>query len=167
MAILKILEFPDPCLRAVAKPVTVFDEALRELVRDMAETMYDAPGVGLAANQVGSSQRLVIVDISENHDQLGVFINPEIIWASDQLETCEEGCLSFPGIYDKVKRPAQVTVRAQDLDGKVFELACEGLMAVCIQHEIDHLNGTVFVDHLSMLKQARSLAKMRKRRLRL
>jgi peptide deformylase len=109
----------------------------------------------------------VIVDISENHDQLGVFINPEIIWASDQLETCEEGCLSFPGIYDKVKRPAQVTVRAQDLDGKVFELACEGLMAVCIQHEIDHLNGTVFVDHLSMLKQARSLAKMRKRRLRL
>jgi peptide deformylase len=167
MAILKILEFPDPCLRAVASAVTVFDQTLADLVQNMADTMYDAPGVGLAANQVGSTHRVVVIDISENHDHLQVFVNPEIVSASSEEVICEEGCLSFPGIYDKVKRPAQVKVRAQDLTGTHFELDCDDLMAVCVQHEIDHLNGTVFVDHLSLLKQARSLAKLRKRRQRM
>jgi peptide deformylase len=164
MAILTILEYPDARLHRVARPVTVFDERLRDLIRDMGETMYAAPGVGLAATQVDVHQRVIVIDVSEEKDALRVFVNPEIVRASDELLTCEEGCLSVPGIYEQVKRPAEVTVRAQDGEGRSFELDCSGMLAVCVQHEIDHLQGTVFVEHLSMLKQARVRARLRKRR---
>ncbi len=166
MAKLTILEYPDPRLRTVAKPVTVFDTQLRTLVADMAETMYAAPGIGLAATQVDQHIRLIVIDISETKDQLRVFINPEILWASDDSALCEEGCLSVPGIYDEVRRPARVRVRAQDPDGATFELDCEGLLAVCVQHEMDHLTGKVFVDYLSALKQDRIRSKLKKRKLR-
>ncbi len=166
MAKLTILEYPDPRLRTVAKPVTVFDTQLRTLVADMAETMYAAPGIGLAATQVDQHVRLIVIDISETKDQLRVFINPEILWASDDSALCEEGCLSVPGIYDEVRRPARVRVRAQDPDGATFELDCEGLLAVCVQHEMDHLTGKVFVDYLSALKQDRIRSKLKKRKLR-
>ncbi|SPE25715.1 peptide deformylase [Burkholderiales bacterium] len=164
MAILTILEYPDPRLSRVAQPVTAFDERLRTLVRDMSETMYAAAGVGLAAVQVDVLERVVVMDLSEEKNELRVFINPGIEWASAELESCEEGCLSVPGIYELVQRPAQVRIRAQDLQGARFELACTGTLAVCVQHEIDHLDGTVFVEHLSLLKQARVRAKLRKRR---
>jgi peptide deformylase len=166
MAILTILEYPDPRLNRIAQPVTAFDERLQQLVRDMSETMYAAPGVGLAATQVDVHQRLVVMDISEDKNALRVFVNPEILWASDELVSCEEGCLSVPGVYDQVRRPARVRLRAQDVQGAAFELDCDGALAVCVQHEIDHLNGTVFVQHLSLLKQARVRAKLRKRRAR-
>jgi peptide deformylase len=166
MAILTILEYPDPRLNRVAQPVTAFDERLRQLVRDMGETMYAAPGVGLAATQVDVHERVIVLDISENRDALRVFVNPEIVWASDEQVSCEEGCLSVPGIYDQVRRPARVRVRAHDVQGTPFELDCEDTLAVCVQHEIDHLDGTVFVQHLSLLKQARVRAKLRKRRTR-
>jgi peptide deformylase len=166
MAILTILEYPDPRLNRVAQPVTVFDERLQQLVHDMRETMYAAPGVGLAATQVDVHQRVIVLDVSEERDALRVFVNPEIVWASDEEVSCEEGCLSVPGIYDQVRRPARVRVRAHDVQGKPFELDCEDTLAVCVQHEIDHLNGTVFVQHLSLLKQARVRAKLRKRRAR-
>lgn len=166
MAKLTILEYPDPRLRAVARPVTEFDSNLRRLISDMAETMYAAPGIGLAATQVDQHIRLLVVDVSETKDQLRVFVNPEILWASDETVLCEEGCLSVPGVYDEVRRPARVRVRAQDGDGKPFELDCEGLLAVCVQHEIDHLTGKVFVDYLSALKQDRIRTKMKKRKAR-
>jgi len=166
MAILTILEYPDPRLATVAMPVTVFDERLRQLVRDMAETMYGAAGVGLAATQVDVHQRVVVMDLSETKDTLRVFVNPEITWASEELVSCEEGCLSVPGIYEQVRRPQRVRLRAQDIDGKPFELDCTETLAVCVQHEIDHLNGTVFVQRLSLLKQARLRSKLRKRRTR-
>lgn len=166
MALLPIIEYPDPRLKTVAKPVTRFDERLRRLAADMAETMYAAPGVGLAATQVDVHERLIVIDVSENKDQLQVFVNPEIVWASDQLVECEEGCLSVPGVYDAVSRPDRVRVRAQDVQGERFELDCEGLLAVCVQHEMDHLLGKVFVEYLSPLKQDRIRSKMRKRRLR-
>jgi peptide deformylase len=164
MALLPIIEYPDPRLKTVAKPVTRFDERLRKLAADMAETMYAAPGVGLAATQVDVHERLIVIDVSETKDQLRVFVNPEIVWASDQLVECEEGCLSVPGIYDAVSRPDRVRVRAQDVQGESFELDCEGLLAVCVQHEMDHLLGKVFVEYLSPLKQDRIRSKMRKRR---
>ena len=164
MALLPIIEFPDPRLKTVAKPVTRFDERLRQLVADMAETMYEAPGVGLAATQVDVHERLLVLDISETKDQLRVFVNPEIIWASEEQVECEEGCLSVPGVYDAVLRPARVRVRAQDTAGEVFELECDGLLAVCVQHEMDHLLGRVFVEYLSPLKQERIRTKMRKRK---
>jgi peptide deformylase len=164
MALLPIIEYPDPRLKTVAKPVTRFDERLRKLAADMAETMYAAPGVGLAATQVDVHERLIVIDVSETKDQLRVFVNPEIVWASDQLVECEEGCLSVPGIYDAVSRPDRVRVRAQDVQGESFELDCEGLLAVCVQHEMDHLLGKVFVEYLSPLKQDRIHSKMRKRR---
>jgi peptide deformylase len=164
MALLPIIEYPDPRLKTVAKPVTRFDERLRRLVADMAETMYAAPGVGLAATQVDVHEQLIVVDVSENKDQLRVFVNPEVVWASDQLIECEEGCLSVPGIYDAVSRPDRVRVRSQDVQGEWFELDCEGLLAVCVQHEMDHLLGKVFVEYLSPLKQDRIRSKMRKRR---
>lgn len=164
MALLPIIEYPDPRLKTVAKPVTRFDERLRQLVADMAETMYDAPGVGLAATQVDVHERLVVIDVSETKDQLKVFINPEIVWASDEQVECEEGCLSVPGVYDAVTRPARVRVRAQDARGERFELDCDGLLAVCVQHEMDHLLGKVFVEYLSLLKQDRIKTKMRKRK---
>jgi peptide deformylase len=162
MALLKILRYPDPRLHKVAKPVTEFGERLQKLVADMAETMYDAPGVGLAATQVDVHERLVVIDVSETHDELKVFINPEITWASDEKQVYDEGCLSVPGIYDGVERPARVKVRALDQFGKEFEIDCEGLLAVCIQHEMDHLMGKVFVEYLSPLKRNRIKAKLLK-----
>lgn len=164
MALLPIVQYPDPRLAMKADPVTVFDDELKQLAADMAQTMYEAPGVGLAATQVGRNIRMVVIDISEEKNALRVFVNPEVIEHSQELQECEEGCLSLPGIYEKVKRPAHVKVRAQDLDGNPFEIACDELLSVCVQHEIDHLNGTVFVDHLSALKKQRSIQKLAKRR---
>jgi peptide deformylase len=161
MALLPILRFPDERLRTVAKPVTVFDAALRQLVADMAETMYEAPGIGLAATQVNVHQRVVVIDVSEDQKSLQVFINP-VIESTSGMQTYEEGCLSVPGIYDKVDRPSDVRVRYQDLEGKAQVLATGDLLAICIQHEIDHLNGKVFVDHLSQLKQTRIKNKLAK-----
>ena len=162
MAILNILEYPDPRLRKVAAAVAAVTPEIRKLVADMAETMYAAPGVGLAATQVDVHKRIIVMDVSEARDELRVFINPEILAAEGDAE-CEEGCLSVPGYYDKVTRAAKVTVRAQDADGEPFELVAEGLLAVCIQHEIDHLSGKVFVDRLSPLKRARLAARLRKK----
>ncbi len=162
MSKLAILRYPDPRLYTRAKPVQVFDQDLRQLVKDMAETMYSAPGIGLAATQVNVHQRLLIIDLSEAHDSLQVFINPEIIQRDGQQQL-EEGCLSVPGIYDFVQRAAQIRVRAQDLDGQWFEQQADGLLAVCIQHEIDHLDGKVFVDYLSRLKRDRIKTKLNKR----
>jgi peptide deformylase len=160
MAILNILRYPDARLHKVAKPVTEFGERITTLVADMAETMYDAPGVGLAASQVDVHEQLVIIDTSDTKDDLRVFINPEIIWASDEKQVYDEGCLSVPGIYDGVERPAKVKVRALDAQGVPFELSADGLLAVCIQHEMDHLKGKVFVEYLSPLKRNRIKAKM-------
>ena len=161
MARLDILHYPDARLHTVAKPVKAVDDRVRTLVDDMAETMYAAPGIGLAATQVNVHERVVVIDISETHDQLRVFINPEII-AQSGTEESEEGCLSVPGIFDKVTRAERVTVRALDRDGKSFELDADGLLAVCIQHEMDHLMGKVFVDYLSNLKRNRIKAKLLK-----
>jgi peptide deformylase len=166
VALLPILEYPDPRLRTVARPVTAFDDRLRKLVADMAETMYEAPGVGLAASQVDVHERIVVIDTSETKDDLQVFINPEIVWVSDEQVECEEGCLSVPGVYDAVTRPAQVRVKAVDERGAAFERDCAGLLAVCVQHEMDHLLGKVFVEYLSPLKQERIKTKMKKRRTR-
>jgi len=156
MALLNILRYPDPRLHKVAKPVTEFGaERLTRLVADMANTMYEAPGVGLAATQVDVHERVIVIDVSDTKDELRVFINPEIVWASEELQSYEEGCLSVPGIYDGVERPARVKVRAFDPHGKEFELEVGGLLAVCIQHEMDHLVGKVFVEYLSPLKRNR------------
>ena len=160
MSILNILRYPDPRLHKKAKPVTVFDERLKTLIADMAHTMYDAPGVGLAASQVDVHEQLVVIDTSETNDQLQVFINPEIIWASAEKKVYDEGCLSVPGVYDGVERPAEVKVKALDANGKMFELHADGLLAVCIQHEMDHLLGKVFVEYLSPLKRNRIKTKM-------
>jgi len=162
MPLLNILRYPDPRLHKVAKPVTVFDERLKKLAADMVETMYDAPGVGLAATQVDVHEQLIVIDTSETRDGLRVFINPEIVWASEEKQVYDEGCLSVPGIYDGVERPARVKVRALDLEGKEFELEADGLLAVCIQHEIDHLKGKVFVEYLSPLKRNRIKTKLLK-----
>ncbi|QEL63495.1 peptide deformylase [Oryzomicrobium terrae] len=161
MALLPILRFPDPRLTKIATPVQIVDDGIRRLAADMAETMYEAPGIGLAATQVNVHKRVIVIDISETRDQLLTLINPELI-ASDGHQVYEEGCLSVPGIYDKVDRAATVTVRYLDLTGQEQTLAADGLLAVCVQHEIDHLNGTVFVDHLSQLKQGRIKAKLAK-----
>ncbi len=162
MSLLNILRYPDPRLHKVAKPVTVFDERLKKLAADMAETMYDAPGVGLAATQVDVHEQVVVIDTSDTRDNLRVFVNPEIVWASEEKQVYDEGCLSVPGIYDGVERPARVKVRAFDLDGKAFELEADGLLAVCIQHEMDHLKGKVFVEYLSPLKRNRIKTKLLK-----
>jgi peptide deformylase len=162
MALLKILRYPDARLHKVAKPVTEFGERIQTLVADMADTMYDAPGVGLAATQVDVHERVVVIDVSETHDQLKVFINPEILWASEEKQLYDEGCLSVPGIYDGVERPARVKVRALNERGEAFELEADGLLAVCIQHEMDHLLGKVFVEYLSPLKRNRIKAKLLK-----
>jgi peptide deformylase len=162
MALLNILRYPDSRLHKVAKPVTVFDDRLKKLAADMAETMYEAPGVGLAATQVDVHQQLIVIDTSETRDDLRVFINPEIVWASPEKQVYEEGCLSVPGIYDGVERPARVKVRALDLDGKTFELDADGLLAVCVQHEMDHLKGKVFVEYLSPLKRNRIKTRLAK-----
>ena len=162
MACLPILEYPDPRLKKVAARVPAVTAEVRKLVRDMADTMYAAPGVGLAATQVNVHKRVIVIDISEHKDELRVFINPELLSAEGEAE-CEEGCLSVPGYYDKVTRAARVRVRAQDEHGETFELDAEGLLAVCIQHEMDHLQGKVFVEYLSPLKRARLAAKLRKK----
>lgn len=162
MAVLDILRYPDPRLHTVAKPVDVVDDAVRQLVADMAETMYEAPGIGLAATQVNIHRRVLVIDISETRDDLKVFINPEILATSEESKVYEEGCLSVPGIYDEVERPDRVTVKALDLDGNPFEMEADGVLAVCIQHEIDHLNGKVFVQYLSRLKQSRIKSKLSK-----
>ena len=161
MALLPILRFPDPRLKKVAQPVTKVDASIRKLAVDMAETMYEAPGIGLAATQVDVHKRVVVIDISEDKNDLRVFINPELSQCVG-AQTGEEGCLSVPGIYDKVERAEQVTVSYLDLEGKPQTLRAEGLLAVCLQHELDHLNGLVFVDHLSQLKQARIKNKLAK-----
>lgn len=154
MAILKILHYPDKRLHTVAAPVSHVDGAIRCLIDDMGETMYAAPGIGLAATQVNVHKQIIVIDVSENGNQPQVFVNPAIVASEGNAER-EEGCLSVPGIYEKVSRAAKVTVEALDRDGKLFTLDAEGLLAVCIQHEIDHLHGKVFVDYLSRLKQAR------------
>ena len=161
MARLDILHYPDERLHTVAKPVKEVDARIRKLVDDMAETMYAAPGIGLAATQVNVHERVVVIDISEAHDELRVFINPEIVAQSGREES-EEGCLSVPGVFDRVTRAERATVRALDRDGKPFELEADGLLAVCIQHEMDHLMGKVFVDYLSNLKRNRIKARLLK-----
>jgi peptide deformylase len=163
MAILPILQYPDDRLHKIAKKIEHVDDSIRKLVRDMAETMYAAPGVGLAATQVDRHIQLIVIDVSETHDDLKVFINPELLKCEGDKEH-EEGCLSVPGIYEKVTRAERVTVRALDEHGKPFTLEAEGLLAVCIQHEMDHLRGKVFVEYLSHLKQTRILAKLKKHR---
>lgn len=163
MALLTILEFPDPRLRTQAQPVTVFDAELKRLVADMFETMYAAPGVGLAATQVNEHRQLLVADMSENSDRPLVLINPRILEKSGE-QVYQEGCLSFPGIYADVERALRIKVAAQDVDGQPFELDIEGPLAVCIQHEMDHLVGKLFVDHLSALKRALLLKRLEKRR---
>lgn len=163
MALLPILEFPDPRLRTRAQPVANVDAVLRKLIDDMFETMYAAPGIGLAATQVNMHKRLLVMDISENRKQPLALINPELI-AREGIEESEEGCLSVPGIYDKVTRAGKIRVRALDRDGKQIEFDAEGLLAVCIQHEIDHLDGKLFVDYLSELKRTRIRKKLEKER---
>jgi peptide deformylase len=160
--VLDILEYPDPRLRKIAAPVAVVAADIQKLVSDMAETMYAAPGVGLAATQVNVHKRVIVIDMSDARDDLNVFINPVIVAADGEAE-CEEGCLSVPGYYDIVRRAARVTVRAQDERGRPFELTTDGTLAVCIQHEMDHLEGKVFVDYLSPLKRARLSARSRKK----
>ena len=162
MAVLNILRYPDPRLHRVAEPVREVDARVRQLVQDMAETMYAAPGVGLAATQVDVHLRVIVIDVSEARDELRVFINPEIVERSAESKVYEEGCLSVPGVYDEVERPDRVTVRALDVDGQPFTLDADGLLAVCVQHEIDHLNGRVFVQYLSRLKQSRIRTRMQK-----
>jgi len=162
MALLPILRYPDPRLHTRAAPVHEVNDEIRQLVADMAETMYEAPGIGLAATQVNVHQRVVVIDTSEDKSALLALINPEIIARSGE-QVCEEGCLSVPGIYDKVSRSETVRVRALDQQGKTFELDAEGLLAVCIQHELDHLEGKVFVEYLSQLKQTRIKGKLAKK----
>ena len=161
MAILNILHFPDPRLRNVAKPVALVDDATRQLVDDMLETMYQAPGIGLAATQVNVAKRVLVIDVSEDKDQPLYFINPEIL-SRDGVEEMEEGCLSVPGFYEKVQRAERVKVRALDRGGEPFEMEADGLLAVCIQHEIDHLDGKLFVDYISQLKRQRIRKKLEK-----
>ena len=159
MALLPILRYPDPRLHRKATQVTKVDDAIRKLIADMAETMYEAPGIGLAATQVDVHKRVVVIDVSEDKSKLFAFINPEILDRSGE-QVCEEGCLSVPGIYEKVSRSERVKVRALDPQGEPFTLEAEGLLAVCIQHEIDHLDGKVFVEHLSQLNQSRIKARL-------
>ncbi len=161
MPLLPILRFPDPRLKTVATEVVAIDESIRTLVRDMAETMYEAPGIGLAATQVNVHKRVIVIDVSETRDELLVLINPRLVEQSGS-QVCEEGCLSVPGIYDKVERAERVVVDYLDLDGKPQSISADGLLAVCLQHEIEHLDGHVFVEHLSQLKQVRIKAKLLK-----
>ena len=162
MAVLEILEFPDPRLRNVAEPVTEVTDELRSLIDDMFETMYDAPGIGLAASQVDVHQRLLVIDISEDHSEPLVFINPEVEVLDPELGEYDEGCLSVPGFYETVNRPRRVRVTALDRDGESFTRELEGLLAVCLQHEIDHLDGKLFVDYISPLKRQRIRKKLEK-----
>jgi len=163
MAQLNILRYPDPRLHTVARPVAEVDARIRRLIDDMIETMYASEGIGLAATQVDVHEQVIVIDVSDTHDQPMVLINPEITWRSDETVMAEEGCLSVPAIYDSVPRHARVKVRALDRDGQPFELDADELLAVCVQHEIDHLLGKVFVDYLSVLKRSRIRTKLLKR----
>ncbi|WP_205341881.1 peptide deformylase [Denitrificimonas caeni] len=162
MAILNILEYPDPRLRTIAKPVAQVDDEIRTLIDDMLETMYDAPGIGLAATQVDQHIRLVVMDLSEDKSEPQVFINPEIEVLTDETGLYQEGCLSVPGFFEDVQRPQRVKIRALDRNGKPFEILADELLAICIQHECDHLNGKLFVDYLSSLKRNRIKKKLEK-----
>ena len=164
MTQLTILRYPDPRLHTVAKPVAQVDARLRQLADDMFETMYEAQGIGLAATQVDVHERFIVVDVSENRDQPMVLINPEIVWASEETRVGDEGCLSVPGIYDGVERALAVSVQAMDLDGQLQTHEAEGMLAVCIQHEMDHLIGKVFVEYLSPLKRNRIKSKLVKQK---
>jgi peptide deformylase len=161
MAILDILHFPDSRLRNIAKPVAAVDDTVRQLIDDMFETMYDAPGIGLAAVQVNQPHRVIVVDTTEDRSQPIALVNPEIL-EKDGVEEMDEGCLSVPGFYETVRRAETIKVRALDRDGKAFEMTADGLLAVCIQHEIDHLDGKLFVDYLSNLKRQRIRKKLEK-----
>ena len=162
MAKLDILEFPDPRLRTLAQPVEQVDDALRQLIDDMFETMYAAPGIGLAATQVNVHKRLLVLDVSEEQNQPLVFINPEVSELTEEQQSYEEGCLSVPGFHEKIERSARIQVKALDRNGKAFEMIAEGLLAVCLQHEIDHLDGKLFVDYISRLKRDRIKKKLEK-----
>jgi len=162
MAKLEILEFPDARLRQVAKPVENVTDELRALIDDMFETMYDAPGVGLAATQVNVHQRIVVIDVSEDQNEPLVFVNPQIEVLDEDIHQYDEGCLSVPGFYETVERPRQVRIKALDRDGEPFAMEAEGLLAVCIQHEVDHLDGKLFVDYISPLKRNRIRSKLEK-----
>jgi peptide deformylase len=164
MALRDIIKLPDPRLRLVSEPVGTIDDGIRRLVDDMFETMYDAPGIGLAAIQVGVPQRVVTIDLEKKQGEKEprVFLNPEVIWSSEEKGTYEEGCLSIPEYYEEVERPARVKVRYLSLDGSTQELEADGLLATCLQHEIDHVNGVLFIDHLSKLKRSRVIKKFAK-----
>lgn len=162
MAVLEILEFPDPRLRTEARPVTEVNDTIRTLIDDMFETMYEAPGIGLAASQVDVHQRVIVIDVTEDHSDPLVFINPEIRVLDPELGEYDEGCLSVPGFYETVNRPRQVEVTALDRNGERFTRVLDGLLAICLQHEIDHLNGKLFVDYLSPLKRQRIRKKLEK-----
>ncbi|CAI8178561.1 MAG: Peptide deformylase [Marinobacterium sp. xm-d-530] len=163
MALLKILEFPDPRLRTIAEPVEKVDDEIRKIIDDMFETMYDAPGIGLAATQVNIHKQIVVIDISEEGNEPLVLINPSFEVLTDETEQMQEGCLSVPGFYENVVRPERVKLNAVGRDGEPYELIAEGLLAVCIQHELDHLNGKLFVDHISRLKRDRIRGKLEKK----
>ncbi len=162
MALLPVLSFPDPRLRTIAKPVGKVTQEIRQLAADMFETMYEAPGIGLAATQVDHHIQLIVMDLSEDKTQPLVFINPKVTPLTQETQSYEEGCLSVPQIYDKVERPSRVKIDAIGLDGKAFEMDVDGLLAVCIQHEMDHLDGKLFVDYLSPLKRQRAREKVEK-----
>ena len=163
MALLPIICYPDPRLHKIAKPVKEFDDRIKKIVADMAHTMYEAPGVGLAATQVDIHERIIVIDVSDSRDELKVLINPEVIWQSEEVKSWREGCLSVPDYFDEVVRPDKVRIKAYDENGNDFELEAEGLLSVCILHEMDHLVGKVFVDYLSPLKRMRIKGKMKKR----
>jgi peptide deformylase len=163
MALLPIICYPDTRLHKIAKPVKEFDDRLKKIVADMAHTMYEAPGVGLAATQVDIHERIIVIDVSDSRAELKVLINPEIIWQSDEVKTWREGCLSVPDYFDELERPDKVRIKAFDENGVDFEIEAEGLLSVCILHEMDHLEGKVFVDYLSPLKRMRIKGKMKKR----
>ena len=163
MALLPIICYPDPRLHKIAKPVKEFDDRIKKIVADMAHTMYEAPGVGLAATQVDIHERIIVIDVSDSRDELKVLINPEVIWQSEEVKSWREGCLSVPDYFDEVVRPDKVRIKAYDENGNDFEIEAEGLLSVCILHEMDHLVGKVFVDYLSPLKRMRIKGKMKKR----
>ena len=163
MALLKILEFPDPRLRTIAEPVDKVDDEVRQLIDDMFETMHDADGIGLAATQVNVHKRIVVIDVSDDQPEPLVLINPEYEVLTDETDELQEGCLSVPGFYEQVVRPMRIRLSALDRNGEAYQLIAEGLLAVCIQHELDHLNGKLFVDHISRLKRDRIRSKLEKK----
>ena len=163
MAVLSILNYPDQRLHTIAKPVASVDARIQQIVADMAETMYEASGIGLAATQVDIHERIIVIDTSEERDALMVFINPELIWASPEKKSWREGCLSVPDFFDEVERPERIKIKSLNQEGQFFELEADGILAVCLQHEMDHLQGKVFVEYLSPLKRSRISLKLKKR----